>query len=309
METPGIPELSKHLNDRGRMIWVDLEDPTDEEAGVLGGIFGFHVLAAEDCIQGRHLPKVDTYDDYLFSIFHAVETDRMADVFATSNVSIFIGDHFLVTHHQKHVKGIFDTRGQVAKNPGSLLRSPDWLLHSILDAMVDNYLGSLEALEGRIQSLDVELLKTPSESALESALILKREVFHLHRVGKLQQRILADMANGQISRIADENSVYYRDIYDHLVLVTQKAESYRDILSGTLEIYSALVSRRMDRAIRTLTVVTASILPPTLLAGILQVNPNMLPGLSAEYLPIAVWGAALFLILLSFAIFKNKRWF
>ena len=93
METPSILELPRHLADRGRMIWADLEDPTDEETGVLGGMFGFHVLAVEDCMQEGLLPKFNLYDGYIFNIVHAAES-KNTEAFSTTEVDIFVGESF-----------------------------------------------------------------------------------------------------------------------------------------------------------------------------------------------------------------------
>ena len=104
METPGITELPRHIADRGRMIWVDLEHPTDEETGVLGGIFGFHTLTVEDCIHGHHLPKADHYEGYTFLAVHAVDFDRAEERFNTLDVNVFISDSFVVTYHKEQIK-------------------------------------------------------------------------------------------------------------------------------------------------------------------------------------------------------------
>jgi len=114
METPPIAELPKHLSDRGRTIWVDLEDPTDEETGVLGGIFGFHILTVEDSIDDAWLPKEDLYDGYSYSIFYAA-APNVQDRLEAQKLDIFVGANYLVTHHKQEIKGIFDTRGVVAR--------------------------------------------------------------------------------------------------------------------------------------------------------------------------------------------------
>ena len=309
METPGIAELPRHLDDRSRMIWVDLEDPNDDEAGVLGGIFGFHVLAAEDCIDGDHLPKVDLYDETVFLILHAVDLEGLERGFETLEVGVFIGDHYLVTYHKKQVKGIFDSRGQVAKNPGSLLRSPDWLLHSILDAMVDNYMLALEHLETRIGALEAALIATPEEMEIQKVLQLKREVFHLQRVGRLQTEILGRISVGEIPRISEENRVYFRDIYDHLVRVTQSAERDADRLSGALSVYQALTVNRTDRAVRALAVSGLTFVPLLWLSTVFGMNFSTLPWLANEQVYYGVLGAMVLIGAILLGVFKKKGWF
>ncbi len=304
METPGLAELPRHIADRSRMVWVDLEDPTDEETGVLGGIFGFHVLAVEDCMQGDHLPKINLYDGYLFLIVHAVDFSRGGDGFSTLGAGIFIGENYLVTHHKKQIKGIFDTRGQVAKNPGSLLRSPDWLLHSILNAVIDNYKPILQRLGDRIEILEKGLLYSPKEGHLHDLLGLRREIFHLHRVGNPHGEILQRI--GDLSWVAEENRVYFRDIYDRLLRISQAADLYGEMLSGTTEAYMAMAFRRMSRTVKTLAVVATIVMPLTLIAGIYGMNFKQLAWENGYF---AVLGVMVVLMLGMLAAFKKKGWF
>ena len=309
METPGIAELPRHLDDRGRMIWVDLEDPTDEEVGVLGGIFGFHVLAAEDSIHGNHLPKADLYGEYVFLVLHAVDLALAETRLETLDVGVFMGERYLVTHHKKQVKGIFDSRGQVAKNPGSLLRSPDWLLHGILDAMVDHYMSAVQMLESRIERLEQACLNTPEEADLKAAAQLQKEVFHLNRVGRLQRDLLLEMCRGNLPWFGEENRVYFRDIYDHLVWVTQESERFQSRLTGTLAVYRSLAANQTARAVRMLSVLAAVLLPLMLLAGIFGMNSNAFTGFEHDRVYPGVLGVMVLFGIGVLVVFKQKRWF
>ena len=307
MEMPGIAELPRHIADRGRIIWADLEDPTDEETGVLSGIFGFHVLAVEDCIRGFHLPKINPYDGYLFLIVHAVDFTLEEDVFNTLEVGIFIGENYLVTYHKKQVKGISNTLGQVAKSPGSLLRSPDWLLHGLLSTLIDNYRPVLQRLDSGIEALEAGLLDSSKEDHLHELLKLKREVFHLYRVAASQRELLQKMGHGDPSCIGEENRVYFRDLYDRTVQILQAADLYREMLSGATETAMSMVSRRMSRAVKTLAVVATLVMPLTLIAGIYGMNFRRMPGLEWEYGYVTVLVALVALVAL--VVFKRKRWF
>jgi len=196
METPSIAELPKHLSDRGRTIWADLEVPTDEETGVLGGIFGFHILAVEDCIDDAWLPKEDVYDGYSYSVFHAAAPDRQ-DHLVVQKLDIFVGTNFLVTHHKEQIKGIFDTRGAVAKNPGSLLRSSDWLLHGVLNTVIDYCRPSIDGLETRVDLIAEAVLH--AGKGLEDAVNLHRDLTMFREITANQQATLERFACGESS--------------------------------------------------------------------------------------------------------------
>lgn len=237
MESPEIGELPRHLADRGRTIWVDLEDPNDEETGVLGGIFGFHILAVEDCIDDAYLPKLDQYDGYTYMIFHAADP-KGQDHFQSQKVDVFVGPNFLVTHHRSEVKGIFDTRGEVAKNPGSLLRSPDWLLHGILNAMIDNYLPAVAGLESRIEGSETSL--STGDVSVADVIQARRELLLLERLAKGQLDILMTLAS-ESDFVHDDNRFYFRDVADHLRHIHHRAEYHATLAS------SAVAGRDRDR--------------------------------------------------------------
>lgn len=258
METPGIAELPHHLSDTERVVWVDLEAPDDEEMGVLGGIFGFHILAAEDCINGRYFPKVDVYDTYVFAVLHAVDLPELEMGFQSVEVGFFLGERFLVTHHAKQIKSIFDARGQVAKNPGSLLRSSDWLLHGIVDAMVDHYGAALASFETRMAQVE----------AGEPAGALRTELAHMRRLGRLQQDVLARFSQEGAPWMGAAHRLYFQNVHAHMTRVVQVADWYRDRLDTALSAQIARVRERQCRALNLL-VVMCAIFAPLLLVGVL----------------------------------------
>ena len=281
METPAISDLPRHLADRGRMIWADLEDPSDEETGVLGGIFGFHVLAVEDCMQGNHLPKMEPYDGYTFLVVHAVDEGAVEGGFGTQEVDVFVGENYLVTYHKRQVKSIFDTRGQVAKNPGSLLRTPDWLLQCIVDGMLDNYGPPLRHMEQRVSDLEAGAsdLSRAAPPGVAGAQKLRQEAFHLHRIAVLERSILDQIRRGEPTWVAPENQVYFRNLYSRMGRILQTAEGHRESVQGAMETQLLAISIHASRAVRILTAVVSAMMPLTLIAAIYGMNLRALPGL------------------------------
>ena len=270
METPGIAELPQHLSDAERVVWVDLEAPDDEEMGVLGGIFGFHVLAAEDCINGRYFPKVDVYDTYVFGVLHAVDLPELEKGFHSVEVGFFLGERFLVTHHAKQVKSIFDARGQVARNPGSPLRSADWLLHGIVDAMTDHYGAALASFETRIALVE----------AGEQAGGLRNELAHLRRLGRLQQDVLARFSQVGAPWIDEANRLYFQNVHAHMTRVVQVADWHRDRLDTAFSVQIARVQERQAHALNLLARTCAVFAPMALVALLFDAALGQALGLS-----------------------------
>ncbi|MBT3601828.1 MAG: hypothetical protein HOE48_08175 [Candidatus Latescibacteria bacterium] len=300
METPSIAELPQHLEDEDRVIWVDLEDPDDEEMGVLGGIFGFHVLAAEDCIQGGYLPMLDIYNTYAFFVLHAIDTAEMEAHLKTIEVGYFLGERFLVTHHAKQVKSIFDTRGKIAQNPSVLLNSPDLLLHNIIDTATDHYVPAIEALKNRIENTDNE----PDEIKK-----LNIEVATLQQIGKLQQDVLTRLAKEDLPYITESYRIYYQNVQTHMIRAVQFAESCASQLSAHQTAHIVQTNNQQVQTVRTLTALITPLATATFLTVLLQPNLSDLVNLSDE-----AWASTNTLIILIISgsiagLFKLKKWF
>ena len=156
------PELLTETPDA--LHWIDLEDPTVKEATILEDPFHFHPLAIEDCLSEVHHPKVDDYDAYIFVIVHGIRFDAPTDQFITRELDIFLGPNYLITHHNGPMRSITAVREHVQQEPaGAPCRAGvDFLLHHILDQMFEHYFPSLDAIEDKIQLVQVEVFENPT---------------------------------------------------------------------------------------------------------------------------------------------------
>jgi len=304
METPSIAELPKHLADRGRTIWVDLENPTDEETGVLGGMFGFHILSVEDCIDDAWLPKEDVYDGYTYSIFYAAAPDQV-DRLVAQKLDIFVGPNFLVTHHHEEIKGLFDTRGVVAKNPGSLLRSSDWLLHGVLNTVIDYCKPALEGLEKRVEQL-AEASEHASKG-LDDSVKLHKDLCLFRDLTLNQQTALERLAYSEKPYVSEENRDYFRDVHDHNRHLHHRTVQAVERLAWAVESIRAADARRSKNAIRWGVVVLTAVSLPSLVVGVISLPPQT-THLSLKLAPV-VLGVVVAYFVGVLVIFKQKRWF
>ncbi len=309
LETPVLQDIPDLVKDRSRMFWVDLEDPTDEEIGVLNGLLGFHPLAVEDCIQDTQSPKLDDYGDYVFMTVHGVDFSQLEERFSTHELDVFIGENFLVTHHKQQHKSVFDTRGRVVKNPAYLLRSPDWLLYTILDAMMDNYAPAMDLFDERVNRVEADVFGHEPDRALNEVLSLKREILHLRRIIVPQRDILNRLSHECERFIKREHFIYFRDVYDHLVRISETADIYRDILTGILDAYLLLTSNRLNTVMKTLTIITTIMMPLTVIVGIYGMNFDYMPELRTRYGYFVVLGIMAILVVVMMGMFKKKKWF
>src|SRR5947208_2898308 len=198
------------LADTNLFLWVDLENPTSEEAHrVLESIFHFHPLSIEDCVAVSESPKVEEYtpkeDDrfapYLFMVIHAVDYSRKDGVFATSELNFFLGKNFLVTYHEVPLRSIQATSERCLKSTVHVARAPDRLAHTLLDSIVENYKPALDELSLEIGELEQQALQNPTRETLNQFLQVKKEVLRLRQIIVPQREVLTRFASGEVKLI------------------------------------------------------------------------------------------------------------
>ena len=304
-------ELRQFLRDDKAVIWVDFEAASNEENGALTDIFNFHPLAVEDCINLSHHPKLDKYDDYLFLVLHAVDFGRKkGEEMATLELNIFIGSNFIVTYHRKPIRSVIATRDRCRQRPEKILgEGPDFLMHKIVDALVDNYLPTFSLIEHEIDHVEDEVFENSSEGLLETILTLKKDVMYLKKVVTQQRNTVYKLANTRLELIGKDSQMYFSDIYDQLYRFTDQIENFRDLLNNMVDMYLSMSSMKMNQIVKTLTVVMTILMPMTLVTGIYGMNFKFMPEINSPYGYYLTLAAMLLMAILLGYFMKRKRWF
>lgn len=302
-----LPEL---LKDKSLTIWVDMNNPPVEEDQILIDVFGLHPLVVEDCRATRHHPKIEEFPDYLYFIMHGVRADTSAERFNTIELDGVLGQNYVITFHIEEFRSINNVRQRVLSSPTACQRGPTFLLHQILDQIVDYYTPVLDDFDERIATLEDRIfhLKQPDTSILEEIMSLKRSVLRLRRISSKQLDILYRMSHGQYVLIDEQALPFFRDIYDHLVRVTDLAENYRDLITGALDAYLSVVSNRMNEIMKVLTIFSAIMLPLTFIAGVYGMNFEHMPELKKEYGYFVVWGIMIIVAIGMLLLFWRRGW-
>jgi magnesium transporter len=302
-----LPELLKESN---VVIWVDMEKPSLEDDQILLDVFHFHPLTVEDSRGTRHHPKIDEFPDYIYFIFHGVRADTSSERFNTIELDGYLGKNFIVTYHHEMFRSINLVKQKVRSSPVACQRGATFLFHQILDQIVDFYMPVMEDFDEAINDLedDIFSMKIKGNVVLEEILLLKRNVLRLRRISLKQQEVLLRMSRGEITLIDQQMLPFFRDIYDHLVRITDLAENYRDLLSGTLDAYLSVVSNRMNEIMKVLTIFSAIMLPLTFIAGVYGMNFDNMPELHSRYGYFAVV-VIMFLVAIGMLFyFRRKGW-
>ena len=262
-------------------LWVDLNAPTPEESQqILADTFKFHPLAVEDAMSEIHHPKVESYDGYLYLILHGIAFEKRERRFQTRDVDFFLGRNYLVTIHDGRSRSVAKLREMCDKHWHILAGGPVGLLHRIVDSMVDHYRPEIEALEQRIDAMEHEAALGGRESMVREILSLKRDLSSLRRVVIPQRDAIGRLARREFQMVADEMAYRFRDVYDHLVRLSDEAALFQDRVTGILDVHLSAISNRLNQVVKVLTVMSTIFLPLTVLTGMYGMNVTLphLPG-------------------------------
>ncbi|HEX4341766.1 MAG TPA: magnesium/cobalt transporter CorA [Verrucomicrobiae bacterium] len=305
------------LKDTNLFLWVDLENPTDEEVKfVLEQTFHFHPLSIEDCVTVSHSPKVeeyapqegDAFTPYLFMVIHAVDYSRQDGIFATKELDFFLGKNYLVTYHVSQMKTVMQTEDRCIKGTMGIARAPDRVAHELLDSIVENYNPALDELSEEIEELEEAALQTPRPETLNKILQVKKEVFHLRRIIGPQREVLGRFAKGEFKLIRPKLVPYYRDLYDSLTYIADMAQSYTDALMGSLQAYLNMSSNHTGEVVKVLTLITVITTPLMVLGTWYGMNFEGMPELHWKYGYLAAACTMVASTCLTFWYFKKKKW-
>jgi magnesium transporter len=260
----------------GGFLWLDYRRPTKEDLEVLIEPLGLHPLSVEDCIDTNQVPKLDDYPGNSFIIFNAF---RYADRHLTiDEVDLFVGEKYLVTvsGHEAERPAPLDGIERVVKSDiASARQGPAFLMHVILDHVVDRKFAAIEALEDDLDAAEESMMNDVEHFGPAELMRLRRDLLALRKSLFHEREILVKICRKDCPFIGESAIFHYRDIYDHLAKFFELTETYRDIVTSLMEMYLSMLNNQMARvanetnyAMRRLTFITTIFMPLTLLAGI-----------------------------------------
>ena len=255
------------LRERGEFFWLDLVG--DQQVDELTEVFGLHPLAVEDMREPGQRPKLDDYDDYVLLVFYGASShDGSLDLI---EVECVIAGEYLITHHDapspelQAVRGFFAQRGA---------REEQFVVYRVLDALTDTFFPVLGSIDDEIDDLENDVIQQPTDEQLQRIFRLKRELVAMRKVITPQRDIFARAADEIIELPGLQASTrdYFRDVYDHLIRISDLIDSYRDLLTGAMDVYLSTVSNRLNVIMKQLTIIATIFLPLTVVTGFFGQN-------------------------------------
>jgi magnesium transporter len=295
--------------DKGLLLWVNLDNPTDAEIkAVLEGVFQFHPLAIENCVAPNSLPKVEDYEDYLFIVTHAVDFTR-TEKFNTTEFDLFLGHDYLVTFHRTPIRAVATQLDRVSRGVGVGPRGPDRIAHSLLDLLVDNYAPVIEELHTELEELEEHVLARESaqQKLVGEILHVRSDFTKLRAIVRPQRDVIERLARGDSKLIRPKLLPYYRDLRDNLARLDATAASYHERLMMAFDIYLNKAAFEANEGIKFLTAITAVTIPIMVIGTWYGMNFKTMPELDHGY-PWAL-GCTLVTTILMVIYLKKKKWF
>ncbi|MBI2059895.1 MAG: magnesium/cobalt transporter CorA [Nitrospirae bacterium] len=295
--------------DRAATFWFDFLNPSPTEIKSLSEKFAFHDLAIEDCLGDVRDPKIDLYEGYLFVVFHAITPNGMYSGFNKNEIDMFLGRNFIVSVHKQPVRAIDDSLDRCRKNVSTTLsRGAQALMHEILDHAVDELFPYMDRIQDEVDHVEDEIFSDQSSRTLNRIITLKRNLLHLKGTLGPQLEVIRQLSSGNYELVPKRSLIYFRNVYDHVYRLADTANVARDLLTGSQETYRILVDSRTNQIMKTLTIISTLILPPTLISSIYGMNFRHLPGADSSFGFIGIVVFTIGLMGGMLAIFRRMKW-
>ncbi|MEX3945151.1 magnesium/cobalt transporter CorA [Paraburkholderia sp. BR10937] len=306
-----VEAISDYLAKPECFVWVALKDPDAGEMAAMKEEFGLHALAIEDVMNGNQRPKIEEYGDTLFCVLHTLELDDDGEVI-TGQVNVFAGPNFVLSVRHRAQQGFTDVRARCERESELLREGSGFVLYALMDSVVDRYAPVLETLSSEIEELEDRIFDkhdlAGSRAIIEDLYSLKRRLVILaHHVTPLVDAV-GKLVGGRIPQICVGMQAYYRDVYDHLVRVSNMIDARREMIVTAIQVNLGMISLAENEVTKRLGSFAALFAVPTMIAGIYGMNFEHIPELHFRFGYQICLAAMLVLDIFLFFLFRRINW-
>jgi magnesium transporter len=299
------------FKDKPTVSWINIDGIHQVEIiEKLGSHFGLHPLLLEDILNTEQRPKMEDFGDYIFVVLKMLYYNGEKDEIEAEQVSLILGSNFVISFQEREGDVLDPVRERIRKGKGRIRKAgADYLAYALLDAIVDNCFLILETIGERIEDTEQQLATNPIPETLQLIRKLKKGMIILRKSIWPLREVVSGLERGESVLIHESTGAYLRDVYDHTIQVIDTVESFRDMVSGMLDIYLSSISNKMNEVMKVLTIFAVIFIPLTFVAGIYGMNFEFMPELGWQ------WGYPMILIVMAsiaagmLGYFRRKRWF
>jgi magnesium transporter len=263
-------------------LWFDFDTPDEKELKFLEHEMHIHHLTMEDIVQQNQRPKIETFEGYVYLAIHALIRKDDVDI-EPAEVDLLIGPNWVVMVRYGPIPGLTESSTLSERIDLALSRGADFLLYTIVDQIVDSYFPMVDAMEEEIDSLEDKLVQHTELKDMNRLLTFKRSLVHIRRAVAPQREVFNQLTRHDCPMVRPEYTVYFRDVYDHLIRISEELDGLRDILSGALEVHLSSISNQLNVTMKRLTAWGTIFVIVTAIAGIYGMNFETMPELKWKY--------------------------
>ena len=298
------------FRDTPTVTWINIEGIHQVEIiEKLGSHFGLHPLLLEDILNTEQRPKMEDYANYIFVVLKMLYSGENKDGIEAEQVSLILGSNFVISLQEREGDVFDPVRDRIRKSKGRIRKTgSDYLAYALLDAIVDNYFLILENVGEKIEETEEQLATNPNPETLQLIHALKKEMIFLRKSIWPLREMVSGLERCESSLIHESTGAYLRDVYDHTIQIIDTVESYRDMISGMVDIYLSSISNKMNAVMKVLTIFASIFIPLTFVAGIYGMNFEFMPELGWHWGYFALLGFMAFVGVSLMVYFKRKRW-
>lgn len=299
-----------HYKTTDSVTWININGLNNvNEIEKIGNNYDIHPLTLEDIVNTSQRPKIDEYENYLFVVIKMLYYDK-DELLVAEQVSFILGTNYVLSF-QESEGDVFDSVRERIRTKKGRIRNlgADYLLYTLIDSVVDNYFAIIETMGNKIEELEDNLFSGNAKEEITTEIqSLKREVLKVRRAIFPLREIINRIEKSQHRLIHKKTIHFFRDIYDHIIQVSENIDIYREMIWGLMDMYMTTISNKMNEVMKVLTIIATIFIPLTFIAGIYGMNFENMPELNYKYSYFVLWGVMIVLFIGMLFYFKRKKW-
>lgn len=298
-----LASIDELLRDPRGLLWLDIQDPTQEDLNILREEFAFHELALEDARKGHQRPKLDEYQDYYFLVVYAARITPEGRI-APQEIRAFWGKNYMVTLHEGPVEEVELALRRWATSHERRQHGVAYQMYALLDAVVDGYFPAVDAIGERIEDMESRIFSGDG-SMMREVFRLRRQLLEVRRFLGPSRDVLNELIRRDLPVFPPALVPYLSDVYDHSIRAIDTLDLQRDLLATAMDSHLSATSNRLNQSMRALTAITIALMAPTLIAGIYGMNFRYMP--EVDWVWGYPWALGLMLAVAGLAIVLARR--
>lgn len=279
-----------------------LKPDKSEIEKIVGELYQCHPLVVEDCVKLGQRSKIDIYKDHALLTFYSIKED-----WEVVELAIVIGKNFVITIYQEEIPFITELRQELLRIPDKM-RNPGMIIYHLLDHCVDQYLDLADWVEEKVTDMENEVYENPFAKLAHEIFQMKRKLHSLRKLFSEERNVLGTLMHSEFPYTKEEINVYLMDVFDHLSRAIDSIDTFRESMTGLLELQMSLKGDRMNEIMKTLTIVSTFFLPLSFIVGLYGMNVKGVPEYEWSFGYAYVWGLMIVVIIAMFVFFKRKKW-